>query len=232
MSSDSLCFQQVEKEKNTGYWVLSKGNRMEHLALFKAWIEQQLERRQSDGRKFFPKQKRALPGLLILEGPAGCGKTTLIQEWLASLLPPGALTIPPAQRIFLPEEANQPTLRVHSFAPRRGETPFQTANRLQQELGGTPFGRTTTECWQTVASTVKNAQLDLLIVDQAERISADLGAHFLDYFPQANCSLLLVGADPRLTALISHPALEARIFCQRTMADFEQQEGEKSSLSQ
>ena len=55
-----------------------------------------------------------LPGMLVLEGPPGSGKTLLVQEWLTSL----------------PTQKTSPAISAHHMSAKKQETPAQFARRL------------------------------------------------------------------------------------------------------
>lgn len=58
-----------------------------------------------------------LPGMLVLEGAPGSGKTLLVQEWLTSL----------------PTQKTSPAISAHRISAKKQETPAQFARRLAQD---------------------------------------------------------------------------------------------------
>jgi hypothetical protein len=187
-----------------------RGNAMSRVTHFHDWI--------ASYHRYF---SSPLPGPLVIVGPAGSGKTTLLNEWLASLTALDPYPILPAQRHFTPADIPSPSLLAHRFVARQRETPAQVARRLSEDLGFQPSARSATDLWREAADFLQSASLDLLIIDQAERLSLSVCQCVRDLFDQHICSLLLVGSPSLITMLHRDPALTSRVFDWRTITDFD-----------
>ena len=147
-----------------------------------------------------------LPGMLVLEGAPGSGKTLLVQEWLPSL----------------PTQKTSPAISAHHISAKKQETPAQFARRLAEDLGWSPSARSTSELWNEAATTLNYTPVDLLIIDQAEHLSLILAQCIRSYlFDDHTCALLLIGSSSLRTTLQRDPALEGRVFAWRTITDFD-----------
>jgi thymidylate kinase len=100
--------------------------------------------------------------MLLIEGPTGSGKTTLINEWVALLAERNALAPEPESIDIFPATTPRLTTRVFTFTARRKETPAQVARRLIDERrGDQPQARSTAGLWEEAASSLGG--LDVLI---------------------------------------------------------------------
>ncbi|GHO63798.1 hypothetical protein KSC_026900 [Ktedonobacter sp. SOSP1-52] len=147
-----------------------------------------------------------LPGMLVLEGPPGSGKTLLVQEWLTSLSTQKA----------------SPAITAHHILAKKQETPAQFARRLAEDLEWFPSARSTSELWNEAARALTYNSVNLLIIDQAEQLSLMLAQCIRSYlFDDQICTLLLVGSSALMTTLHRDPALEGRVLPWHTITDFD-----------
>jgi hypothetical protein len=176
----------------------------------------------------WPSMPAPLPGLLLLTGPAACGKTTLLTAWInnhpkRSPYDPdddddGLFPLPSARGSGPPQPPLPRPITPLLFTAIHRETPMQCARRLSEVAGSVPSARSADEGWRDTAFSLGHT--DLLIVDQAERLSLTLLQCLQCYlFEPRVCSLLLVGTPTLHSTLQRDPSLTARILRTTTFED-------------
>ena len=166
-----------------------------------------------------------LPGMLLLTGPAACGTTTLLSAWIErhpqrSPYDPTEdeddLFPLPSARGSGPSVPRPITPRMFTAIHR--ETPMQCARRLCEIAGSPTSARRADEGWRAAAFALRPS--DLLIIDQAERLSLTLLQCLQGYlFEPRVCSLLLVGTPALCTTLERDPSLVSRVLAATTFED-------------
>jgi hypothetical protein len=148
---------------------------------------------------------------LLLTGEPRTGKTTLIEAWAEQY----HLPAPPTSLVRWYDDEPAEPKQAHAailFSGINHETPTQCARRFLQEHGQYPSARTAQNLWQEIADLLSSAQIRLLIIDQAERLSLSICQYLQDYiYERTACSLLLVGTPDVLPTLARDASLYQRI---------------------
>ncbi len=142
--------------------------------------------------------------MTVLLGPAGSGKTVLVQGWLESL-----------------KKQETTHQRVWYCITHPGEKPKPFCLRLLQELEREPTGNSVDDLWRELGATL-HAAYELLMIDQAEHVSL-LTAQYLRscLFDTWGVSLFFVGRPELERTLRSDPYIESRIDAWHTIGQFD-----------
>ncbi len=131
----------------------------------------------------------------VVTGPAGIGKTVAIEAYLAGLKPLAHTGLPASLKV--------------TVKPR--STPKALAVEVATHLRDKPHGRNIYEVADEAAATARRNDLDLLIVDEADRLNEDSFDLLRHLFDTTRCPVVVVGLPHILSVIDRHEKFASRV---------------------
>ncbi len=131
----------------------------------------------------------------VVTGPAGIGKTVAIAAYLAGLKPLAHTGFPPSIKVTVKPRSTPKALAV------------EVATRLRDQ----PHGRNIYEVADEAAAVMIRNDLDLLIVDEADRLNEDSFELLRHLFDTTRCPAVVVGLPRILSVIDRHEKFASRV---------------------
>jgi DNA transposition AAA+ family ATPase len=141
-------------------------------------------------------------------GPPGLGKTIAVVHYVDDLPVLAHTRWPSGVRCRL----------------KKGTTGREMLRDIITAMGEIPRGRTRYDLFDEVVAAIQRNCIDLLIIDEADRLTTETFDLLRDIFDKTGCTIVLVGLPDLLNVTRKHPKFHSRMAVPMTFEPFSEKE--------